>query len=61
MGGLDNVTPAVVYYGRARGDAHTEGGAEGRHPHSGEVEVRGKGQRAKVVQTPFYPPKVKKH
>jgi aminomethyltransferase len=26
-----------------------------------EVEVRGKGQRAKVVQTPFYPPKVKKH
>lgn len=26
-----------------------------------EVEVRGKAQRAKVVQTPFYPPKVKKH
>jgi aminomethyltransferase len=25
-----------------------------------EVEVRGKGQRAKVVQTPFYPSKVKK-
>jgi len=25
-----------------------------------EVEVRGKAQRAKVVQTPFYPPKVKK-
>jgi len=26
-----------------------------------EIEVRGKAQRAKVVQTPFYPPKVKKH
>ncbi len=26
-----------------------------------EVEVRGKAQRAKVVQTPFYPPKVKKN
>ncbi len=25
-----------------------------------EVEVRGKGQRAKIVQTPFYPSKVKK-
>jgi hypothetical protein len=25
-----------------------------------EVKVRGKGQRAKVVQTPFYPSKVKK-
>jgi hypothetical protein len=24
------------------------------------VKVRGKGQRAKVVQTPFYPSKVKK-
>ena len=26
-----------------------------------EVDVRGKGQRARVVSTPFYPPRVKKH
>ncbi len=25
-----------------------------------EVEIRGKGQRARVVQAPFYPPKIKK-